>query len=263
VSVWATGVWADGVWAEGVWQTDATSCVWAEGVWASGVWAEGVWHCGVVTAPSITTPTLAAGQVGVAYSATITASGTTPITWAVTIGSLPAGLSLSTGGAITGTPTLDGSYTFTVQATNASGSDTQELTLLVADTVVVTPPAGGDDRPPGWSKRRAKLKLNRERALTEQIRDIYRELTADPEAAARVEALLAPVVPPAPAMGESEVARVAALEARADALRRRADAMDTQAIEVEIALRVMYGEMQDRLMADDWDAIQVLLSEVL
>lgn len=130
--------------------------------------------------------------------------------------------------------------------------------------VVVPPPSpGGDDRPPGWSKRRAKLKLNRERALTEQIRDIYRELTADPEAAARVEALLAPVVPPAPAMGESEVARVAALEARADALRRRADAMDTQAIEVEIALRVMYGEMQDQLMADDWEAIKVLLSEVL
>lgn len=35
---------------------------------------------------------------------------------------------------------------------------------------------GGDDLPPGWSKRRARLKLNRELEYTEQIREIYRQV---------------------------------------------------------------------------------------
>lgn len=50
-------------------------------------------------------------------------------------------------------------------------------------TPTPTPRRGGDDRPPGWSKKRAKLKLDREREFTEQIRDLYRELTGDPRTA--------------------------------------------------------------------------------
>src|SRR5277367_4166312 len=63
----------------------------------------------VVGAGSITiTPAaLPNGQVGVAYSQTLTATGgTAPYTWALTTGTLPAGLAFSTStGAITGTPT--------------------------------------------------------------------------------------------------------------------------------------------------------------
>ena len=83
--------------------------------------------------PTITTTTLPGGTVGVAYNQTLTATGDAPITWAVTTGSLPAGLSLNADtGAITGTPTSAGSVTFTVTATNDAGSATQELTIVVA-----------------------------------------------------------------------------------------------------------------------------------
>ncbi|MDB6076054.1 MAG: hypothetical protein JWO89_3694, partial [Verrucomicrobiaceae bacterium] len=55
---------------------------------------------------SITPATIVSGTVGTVYSQTLTASGgTAPYVWAVSSGTLPAGLSLSTGGAITGTPT--------------------------------------------------------------------------------------------------------------------------------------------------------------
>ena len=54
---------------------------------------------------SITTTSLPPAQVGVAYSATLTATGGVgPYTWAVSGGSLPAGLSLSAAGVISGTP---------------------------------------------------------------------------------------------------------------------------------------------------------------
>lgn len=63
------------------------------------------------------------GVVGVAYSQTLSASdGVSPYTYAVTAGALPTGLSLSSAGAITGTPTTAGTYSFTVTATDASSN---------------------------------------------------------------------------------------------------------------------------------------------
>lgn len=64
--------------------------------------------------------TLSAGQVGTAYSATLAASGgKAPYTFAVTSGSLPDGLSLSSGGVLSGTPTSGDTKTFSVRATDA------------------------------------------------------------------------------------------------------------------------------------------------
>ena len=58
-----------------------------------------------------------------AYSQTLTASGgTAPYTYAVTLGALPAGLTLSSAGVISGTPTASGSFSFTVTVTDSSGS---------------------------------------------------------------------------------------------------------------------------------------------
>ncbi len=55
---------------------------------------------------SVLTSTLPNGQVGTPYSATLAATGgTAPYTWSLTGGTLPAGLSLGSTGAITGTPT--------------------------------------------------------------------------------------------------------------------------------------------------------------
>jgi hypothetical protein len=72
---------------------------------------------------AITTTALPNGTVNVAYPATtLTASGgTTPYTWSITSGSLPPGLSLNTGtGAIAGTPTAAGTYSFTAQVSDSS-----------------------------------------------------------------------------------------------------------------------------------------------
>jgi hypothetical protein len=66
--------------------------------------------------------TLPAATVAVGYSQTLSAyGGTAPYTFAVTSGSLPAGLSLSSGGVLSGTPTAAGSSSFTVTATDSTG----------------------------------------------------------------------------------------------------------------------------------------------
>ena len=80
--------------------------------------------------PVITTTTLQGGKAGAAYSQTLAATGTAPITWSIESGSLPAGLTLS-GNTISGTPTTAGTFTFEVKAANGAGSDTQELSIVI------------------------------------------------------------------------------------------------------------------------------------
>ncbi len=77
---------------------------------------------------------LAGATAGTAYSLALTASGgTAPCTWSVISGSLPQGLSLSTAGSISGTPTAVGTATFVVQAADsASSKATQTLSITVA-----------------------------------------------------------------------------------------------------------------------------------
>jgi len=82
-------------------------------------------------APTITTSSLPDGKVGEAYSQILTATGTAPITWSID-GGLPAGLSLNADtGEISGTPTAEGTATFTVKATNSAGSNTKELSITI------------------------------------------------------------------------------------------------------------------------------------
>ena len=80
--------------------------------------------------PVITTTTLQGGKAGAAYSQTLAATGTAPITWSIESGSLPAGLTLS-GNTISGTPTTAGTFTFEVKAANGAGSDTKELSIVI------------------------------------------------------------------------------------------------------------------------------------
>jgi formylglycine-generating enzyme required for sulfatase activity len=87
------------------------------------------------TAPKITTTSLPDGIEGDAYNETLKATGDTPITWSVSVGELPEGLSLE-GNVITGTPTVTGTSNFIVEAANAAGNDTQPLSITIA-------PAGG------------------------------------------------------------------------------------------------------------------------
>jgi hypothetical protein len=71
---------------------------------------------------NIATPSLPNGAVGVSYNATLTADGgTTPYTWNIDRGTLPAGLSLnSSTGIISGIPTTSGDSTFTVKVSDNS-----------------------------------------------------------------------------------------------------------------------------------------------
>ncbi|MGH7027797.1 putative Ig domain-containing protein [Brevundimonas sp.] len=85
---------------------------------------------------------------GTAYSQSVTASGgVAPYTYAIATGALPAGLTLSPTGQISGTPTVTGSFTFGVRATDsATGAGPYaggvELTLTVsAASLTVTPTA--------------------------------------------------------------------------------------------------------------------------
>ena len=101
-------------------------------------------------APSITTSSLPGGKVGEAYSQTLSATGTMPITWGIDSGNLPAGLTLDEAtGEISGTPTAAGTASFTVKAENSAGSDTKELSIAIAKaaptehTVTVTSSGNG------------------------------------------------------------------------------------------------------------------------
>jgi len=89
---------------------------------------------------SISTDSLKPATVNAPYSASLTTAGVrSNVTWAVTGGSLPAGLTLTKEGTITGTPTGVGSSTFTVTATGVSTDpsadgtrvDSKQLTLSV------------------------------------------------------------------------------------------------------------------------------------
>src|SRR5215472_3541384 len=69
----------------------------------------------------ITTSSLPGGVADTSYSATEAATGgKKPYSWSISSGSLPAGLTLSTSGEISGTPTTSGTYSFTVQVTDSS-----------------------------------------------------------------------------------------------------------------------------------------------
>lgn len=94
------------------------------------------------TAPTITTASLPGGTVGSAYSQTLTATGSSPITWSIVSGSIsPLILNASTG-AITGTPSTATTLNATFRATNAFGFDEDPLSIVVSAAggpVLVTP----------------------------------------------------------------------------------------------------------------------------
>ncbi|MGA7822989.1 MAG: putative Ig domain-containing protein [Steroidobacteraceae bacterium] len=91
----------------------------------------------------ISTTSLANGQVATAYSATLTATGgTSPYAWSITSGSLPAGLSLSSSGTISGTPTTAGSASPTFEVSD-SENPAQTKTASLSMTIAAAPSSGG------------------------------------------------------------------------------------------------------------------------
>lgn len=86
---------------------------------------------------SISTSSLPNGNVGTLYNATLAATGgTTPYAWAVTSGSLPAGLSLnSSTGAITGTPTTTANATALIFSVADASTPTQSKSVSLTLTI--------------------------------------------------------------------------------------------------------------------------------
>ena len=91
---------------------------------------------------AITTTSLPSGTIAASYDQFVaTSGGNLPLTWSVSSGALPAGLSLgySSGGhttaEISGTPTAYGSFTFTLTATDSS---TPPQTASQQFTIVIT-----------------------------------------------------------------------------------------------------------------------------
>src|SRR4029078_10974102 len=97
----------------------------------------------LVNPPVITTTTLPGGTVGQAYNQTLQATGGIGIlTWNLSGGSLPAMLSLSPTGVISGTPTNAGTSNFTVRVTDTlNQTDTQDLSIAVSAALTITTPS--------------------------------------------------------------------------------------------------------------------------
>ena len=83
------------------------------------------------TAPSITTTLLPSATMGQEYKQQLTATGAAPITWTYT-GTMPEGITLNTQtGLISGIPAAEGSFRIAVKASNAGGTVTRQMTLVV------------------------------------------------------------------------------------------------------------------------------------
>ena len=94
--------------------------------------------------PTIVTGSLPEGTRTVSYRTTLTATGTTPVTWeevlpaGATNSSLPGGLMLASNGVISGTPDTKGTFTFRVRAKNIVGEEIKTFRIEIFDPINVT-----------------------------------------------------------------------------------------------------------------------------
>ena len=94
-----------------------------------------------INTPLILTGTLASWTISMSsYSQSVAATGGTPaVTYAVTTGTLPTGVSLSTAGVLSGTLTATGTFVFTIVATDASGATaTHQYTVKINSAIAFT-----------------------------------------------------------------------------------------------------------------------------
>jgi len=104
---------------------------------------------GIVQPLSISSTSLAPGNRTIPYTQYLVAqnfSGT--VTWTLTSGNLPLGLTLAANGTISGTPTTNGTFPFTVQASDGSNppqTATAQESIQIVDPVKITSAATWPD----------------------------------------------------------------------------------------------------------------------
>ena len=106
----------------------------------------------------VTTASLPAGAQGSPYSATLTASGgTSPYTWTVATGSLPPGVTLSSAGALSGTPTSPGTFAASFQVKDSAASpqtassSSMNMVIATESSCTLYASASGNDSNSGTS----------------------------------------------------------------------------------------------------------------
>ncbi len=114
--------------------------------------ATNTYHFHITASPITLAPatgsTLTAGTVGTAYTNSVTASGGVAPYSYVASGSLPPGISVGADGSLSGTPTADGTYNFSIEATDSdstpvSGNASYTLVIAPAPTTLTLSPAAG------------------------------------------------------------------------------------------------------------------------
>ena len=109
---------------------------------ASGQQTNGLSSIAITSPVTIVTASLPGGTVGSTYNSAVAASGgLAPYNWSVVAGTLPAGLSFSNSGGISGTPTTSGSSSFTLQVTDSSGGTSAQayaVTIAPAGLAITT-----------------------------------------------------------------------------------------------------------------------------
>jgi len=98
----------------------------------------------VVITPTlvISTPSLAAGTVGSAYSESFAATGgTAPYSWSLVSGELPEGVMLNESGSLAGTASADGTFLFTARVADSAGASAErEYQIVITPALVISSP---------------------------------------------------------------------------------------------------------------------------
>jgi hypothetical protein len=94
----------------------------------------------VLPALTIVTSSAPPGTVGVAYSLALSADGGGAQSWSVTAGSLPPGLTLSSAGALSGTPETVGEFTFTVRVQDGQRAGSKQMAIAIRTPLAIAAP---------------------------------------------------------------------------------------------------------------------------
>lgn len=114
----------------------------------SGASITRVFDLRVLAQPSVTTTSLPEAYVNAAYSTSLGgAGGLPPYQWSLSGGTLPAGLTLSSSGVLSGTPTAAGTSSFTVELSDSNNVQTTATLSLTASVLAITSASMADGYP--------------------------------------------------------------------------------------------------------------------